>query len=313
MLITIIIPIYNSEKYLEECLNSIINQNYKELEIILINDGSTDKSKNIAESFVLRDNRVRLLNKENGGQASARNLGLDNATGDYIAFVDSDDTISFDVFSTNIVFFEKDQSLDVIQFPVFYNYGSPSEKLRQQNASLISDKDELLDKWIVKNKISWLVCDKLFKKNIFDELRFPTGMIYEDNFLIIEALMKINKIYISDSGVYYYYLRNDSTTNSKYSLKKDLDTQKVNLFALQTLSKMQVSQNLKIIFIAKIFNIYQSINYNFNKYLILDELFLSEFRKITILDLIKSSLSKVQMIKLILVKIFGIKFYLKLL
>lgn len=312
MLITVIIPIFNSEKYLEECLNSVLSQTYEELEIILINDGSTDKSKNIAEDFVRRDKRVSLFNKENGGQASARNLGLDKANGEYIAFVDSDDTISADLFLSNVAFFQHDISIDIVQFPAFFNYGSSSEKLRKQKSKLISDRDELLEMWIIDKKISWIVCDKIFRKNIFGKLRFPTGMIYEDNFLIIEALLSINKFYISESGFYYYFLRENSTTNSNYSLKKDLDTQKVNLFALANFSQMKVSENVKIVILVKILNVYQSINHNFKNQLTINNLFMSELSKVSILDLIKSDLSSVQIIKLILVKMVGINSYLRM-
>ena len=98
--VSVIIPVYNTSKYLDKCIDSLVNQTLDDIEFIMVNDGSTDNSKEIIEKWVKKDKRIKLYNKENGGQASARNLGLTKAEGEYIAFLDSDDYISYDMYKT---------------------------------------------------------------------------------------------------------------------------------------------------------------------------------------------------------------------
>src|SRR5690554_2572883 len=116
-LLSVIIPIYNAEEFLVRCLNSVVNQTYQELEIILINDGSTDNSRSICEEYARIDSRILLLNKKNGGQSSARNAGLDIARGDYITFVDSDDYIDSDTYAVNMDYLIKNKHIEILQFP----------------------------------------------------------------------------------------------------------------------------------------------------------------------------------------------------
>lgn len=310
--ISVIIPIYNSANYLAECLDSIVNQSYKELDIILINDGSTDKSRSIAEKYVKKDDRIILINKENGGQASARNRGLDKATGDYISFVDSDDTISLDLYDECVSALNKPKNVDVIQFPIYMDYGLDSAYLKAEQVQFIQHKEALFKKWIRTNTISWLVCNKLFKKDIFLNLRFREDMVYEDNYMIADVLSKISNLFIIDKSVYYYHSRIDSTTTSKHSLKKEIDTQKVNFHILKKIKDLKGFENEKIIIINKILNVYQSIIHNYDKDFEIDKNFIIYFNKTKFSNIITSQLVISQKLKMVLVKFIGVINFLKL-
>ena len=191
--ISVIVPIYNSEKFLEACLTSLGNQVYGNLEVILVDDGSTDSSFKIAKSFAEKDARFKLFKKENGGQASARNLGLNKATGDFLSFVDSDDTVSPDFFSKNLKHFIKDPELEIVQVPVFFNYGNANEKLKINSGRQIITSQKIFKHWIELGDITWIVCDKIFKKTLLENLRFNEGMLYEDNYLLVDILRKSKK------------------------------------------------------------------------------------------------------------------------
>lgn len=310
--LSVIIPVYNSENYLSDCLNSVINQTYNNLEILLINDGSTDKSIEICNSFAESDNRIIIIDKKNGGQSSARNVGLNHSTGDYITFVDSDDTISTDLFYENLLILKKDNSIDVIQYCRHINYGSRSSKLIASNKISIKSKIELFKMWLEFKIISWMVWDKIYKKEIFNNLRFEEGMVYEDNYMIADVLSKINHLFISDKGVYNYHSRLNSTTTSSQSLKKELDTQKVSLHILEKLSEFKNNKKAKVIMLSRIFNVYQSLYYNYKFQISINSLFINEFNKLNYIDFLKSNLPLLQKLKLILAKFTGIRFYLSL-
>lgn len=309
--ISVIIPFYNAADYLYECLESVVKQSYNDLEILLINDGSTDKSHSIAEKYALRDNRIKLINKQNGGQASARNIGLEKTTGDYVSFIDADDSISSDLFQKNMAILEHDKSIDVLQFPIYMNYGKENALLVKKPSQSIHYKESLFNKWIVQNDISWLVCNKLFSRKIFETLRFNEEMVYEDNFIIADILSCSEHLKISDKGIYYYHARPNSTTTSKHTLKKEKDTQKVSFHILEKLIAIPNTTNAKIIILSRIFNVYQSIYNNYKEKVVVDKLFIDELRKSTIIEIAQSNIKLLQKLKLLMLKLIGADTYLK--
>lgn len=310
--LSIIVPIYNTEKYLVACLDSIINQTYKNLEIILINDGSIDGSKSICEAYASKDKRILLIDKANGGQASARNKGLNLATGDCIAFVDSDDTISKDLFQKNMQVLKKDSGIDVLQFPIYMNFGLENGYLRKPSQESIRSREILYKKWIETNTISWLVCNKIFKKEVFKNLRFKENMVYEDNYMMADILSRIKHLFINDEGIYYYHARDNSTTTSTHTLKKEQDTQLVSLHILNKLTKVQNTTKAKVIMLSRIFNVYQSIKYNYKVSAEIDTLFFQEMKNLTLSSIFKSNLIISQKIKMVFLKLIGANTYLKL-
>lgn len=215
-LISIIIPVYNMEKYLEVCLDSVINQSYKNLEILLIDDGSTDSSAEICLEYAKRDERIKYYKKENGGLSSARNFGLDNYNGEYVGFVDSDDVIDKDMFKilyNNIKKAKADLSIcEVVRF-------KDEPKFVISNDCKIYDREDVL-KIILEDKI---ICNfavnKLYKREIIKDIRYPIGKVQEDVGTTYKFIKNAKKIVYTSSQLYGYYSRDNSiskTLNKKF-------------------------------------------------------------------------------------------------
>lgn len=223
-LISVIIPVFNVEKYLERCIKSIINQTYKNLEILLINDGSTDKSIEICNRYLEIDNRIVLLNKENGGLSSARNLGIDKAKGEYISFVDSDDFIHELMYETLVSNLEKNdcdisiiESLDVIEDKDFIF------ELKNNNNSIVYSKEESIANYLDGKFIpAW---GKLYRKELFESIRFPIGILNEDEAIMIRVFDSCTRnIVYQDIKLYFYLKRKSgSITSTKKNLKNNID------------------------------------------------------------------------------------------
>lgn len=223
-LISVIIPVFNVEKYLERCIKSIINQTYKNLEILLINDGSTDKSIEICNRYLEFDSRIILLNKENGGLSSARNLGIDKAKGEYISFVDSDDFIHELMYETLVSNLEKNdcdisiiESFDVIEDKDFIF------ELKNTNNSIVYSKEEAIANYLDGNFIpAW---GKLYRKELFESIRFPIGILNEDEAIMIRVFDSCTRnIVYQDIKLYFYLKRKSgSITSTKKNLKNNID------------------------------------------------------------------------------------------
>ncbi|QWU98701.1 glycosyltransferase family 2 protein [Francisella salimarina] len=220
-LVSIIIPIYNTQNYLPRCLESIINQSYKNLEIILVNDGSTDNSLEICESYAKKDSRMSIMNKENGGSSSARNLGLDICRGDYISFIDSDDWVEEDFIEALLEGIKKENvGISIIGH----------KKIDKEDFSDTNDIDNIPKTVLtsseainlyMNNKLGTTsVCNKLFASNLFDKIRFPEGVYYEDEYILLSLFFKSQKIYVNNQVKYYYLQRKGSRINSNYNWEK---------------------------------------------------------------------------------------------
>ena len=219
-LVSIIIPIYNVEKYLEQCIKSLINQTYRNLEIILINDGSTDKSTKICEKYKNQDNRIVFINKKNGGAASAKNEGLKIAKGDYITFVDSDDFIEPDMIEYMVNTIKKYNS-DIIQCS-FTNLYKNTERFKQDKIveQKISSKDFLelfLKKW--DSSLFW---NKLFKREVIENVFVKEGRCIDDEFFTYKCVINSKSIVTSNKIVYNYRMRKSGVMKSESSQKQIL-------------------------------------------------------------------------------------------
>lgn len=210
--VSVIVPVYNTEKYLSKCLESIINQSYKSIEIIIVNDGSTDCSEHVILDYQKKDSRIHYFYKENGGLSSARNFALKFAKGDYLLFVDSDDWIDENLIKECVDDTVKYGS-DVVCFGftmIDENRKSCFTKCCNNEGHLVLNRSQALDYLIKEDIIQSHVCNKLFRKSLFDNILFPVGKNYEDSyvthkiFLQAEIITHINKPY------YYYCLRNGS-------------------------------------------------------------------------------------------------------
>lgn len=217
-LVTVIVPVYNSEKYLERCLDSVINQTYKDLEIILVNDGSTDRSSIICERFSQLDDRIIIVNKENGGQASARNRGLEIAKGDFIGFVDSDDWIELEMYEKLVASIEGHDLCVCGRFNINEISGSKTEVFSSNNPVELN-QEELIRRFLLTDKIDGSPCDKLFKKQLIGKTRFPEGYICEDLPFVFNVLLRCRSAIQIGVPLYNYLQRKGSTSKSVYSSK----------------------------------------------------------------------------------------------
>lgn len=210
-LISIIVPVYNTEKYLKKCLDSIVEQSYDNLEIILIDDGSNDNSKKICLEYAKKDNRIIYIEKENGGAATARNLGISKANGKYIGFVDSDDIIYKDMYLTlynNLVKYNADLSIcEISRF-------SDNVKFTNENNIKIYNKIETLKILLEDKKIGSYSVNKLCKLDLIKNVVYPIGKLQEDVGTVYKFIENADKIVYSNSKLYGYYAREDSVTKS---------------------------------------------------------------------------------------------------
>ena len=219
-LVSIIVPIYNVDKYLEVCIESLTNQTYRNLEIILINDGSTDESVKICEKYKEKDNRIVFINKKNGGAASAKNEGLKIAKGDYITFVDSDDFIELDMIEYMVNTIKK-YNADIIQCS-FTNLYKNTEKFKQDTIveQKITSKDFLelfLTKW--DSSLFW---NKLFKREVIENVFFKEGRCIDDEFFTYKCVINSKSIVTSNKIVYNYRMRKSGVMKSESSQKQIL-------------------------------------------------------------------------------------------
>lgn len=219
-LISVIVPIYNVEQYLDECITSIVNQTYTNLEIILINDGSTDRSRIICEKFRLKDKRIIVIDSKNLGGGSAKNIGLNNCKGEYIVFVDSDDYIENNMLEKlyNAMNIYK---VDIVQCNIYLLYKNKLRKKREISKSKSLSTEEFL-KMTCKDWTYYVIYNKLYKKSLIKEIRFPEGTIIDDEYFTYEVISNAKSIFEIDECMYYYRQRKGSLMhNEDYILRRD--------------------------------------------------------------------------------------------
>lgn len=220
-LISIIVPIYNVEKYLKECIESIINQTYKNIEIILVDDGSPDNCGIICDEYSQKDKRIIVIHKENGGLSDARNKGIDIAKGDYLTFIDSDDFV-------NIDYIEK----------LYNSIKLNNTKLAQCGISKVNENNEIIErlnydenyiktsheilnelygKHLIENVVVW---NKMYAKELFENIRFPVGKIHEDEFTTYKIFYSVDRISLLSDCLYNYRQTNESIIGKKFNKKR---------------------------------------------------------------------------------------------
>lgn len=215
VLISIIIPVYNTEKYLKDCIKSAINQSYKNLEIIIVNDGSTDGSEKIIKEFMILDNRIKYFYKNNGGLSSARNYGINNSSGNYLVFLDSDDYLDLD-FVKIMLDTAINNNVDIVS--CLPNRNGESETTLKSIQVL--DKNDAIKSYLKGEKYFLeSCCVKLYKKSLFNSINFPVGKIHEDTFTTYKLLNLSNKIAFAEYKGYIVNERPFSITRSPYSDK----------------------------------------------------------------------------------------------
>ena len=258
-LVSIIIPVYNVEQYLEECIESACNQTLKDIEIICVDDGSTDRSREIITSYVERDSRVCLIDSRHGGASSARNLGIEHARGKYIQFLDSDDYIA-PTMSSTMYSIMSTYNVDVVMcgITVFYEEGQEYRDKEEIERYYKKEKEGLYT--IDITSISYAlasVCVKMIKKSVLDtyNIRFLENRTYEDNYFTLAYLTVVDSIYFLKEALYYRRLRNESITD--LSLRGYSDSRIDLFYQLEHLFYFWVKHNrLSFDYVAYFWNFY---------------------------------------------------------
>lgn len=236
-IVSVIVPVFRAEKYLSRCLNSICAQTYCNLEIILIDDGSPDNSGIICDDYAAKDNRIRVIHKQNAGVSAARNDGLDVATGEFITFVDSDDYIAPEMYGTLVRMIESENA--DIAICGFAKERTPGkfESYWKEGISLTLSLQEQLE-CLLTNKYYCCSCgEMLFRSNVISEIRFDTTKKHNEDLLFIYEVMKSTRKAVYTSEPFYYYCNNqESATNTKFSESK-MAIIDVNEFIFQDIEK----------------------------------------------------------------------------
>ena len=259
-MISIIVPVYNTEKYLKRCINSIINQTYKNIELILVDDGSLDNSGKICDEYAKKDNRIKVIHKTNGGMSSARNCGLDIATGNYIAFVDSDDYIALNMLETmRLYIVDNEVDMAVCGFTRL----TENKILSEQGKNVISgvySAENLFESETahidgVKDRVSLYtesLWNKLYKKKIFHDLRLKVGKNHEDFYIMHHIISRCKKVYLSNDVFYFYWYNTNSVSAVKYNITR-LDAVEAHLDRIDLLEKIGIHNRIG-------FYLYSAIN-----------------------------------------------------
>lgn len=227
MKVSVIVPVYNVEKYLKRCLDSIINQTYKNIEMILVNDGSKDNSRDICEEYAKKYESVSLINQENGGLSAARNTGLKYVTGEAVTFVDSDDWLELDAIEYYVESMKKYNVDMVVTKPV------RTKEYHEKNIRPISlneivlTQEEYAKKFfkIDGNSIEYYACSKLYKREIMEGVEFPVGKFAEDVLGTFRYLKNSQSILYSNRTTYNYFI-NDGSLTAKFG-DKDFDLEEI--------------------------------------------------------------------------------------
>lgn len=216
-LISVIVPIYNVEEYLNKCVQSIVNQTYKNLEIILVDDGSSDNCPVMCDEWAKKDDRIRVIHKKNGGLSDARNVGLSVAKGAFIGFVDSDDWIDLDFYDVLYREIKKNKS-DIVVGGIIQVWSDNSTKLLTENCKVTINNHVAMENIITEKLLKQPVWYKLYQRDVAN-IKFVNGKIHEDVFWSYQAIAKANRVSIVNNTYYYYRQREQSIMSSEYSIK----------------------------------------------------------------------------------------------
>lgn len=218
-LVSVVVPVYNVEKYLEHCVESIVKQTYLNIEVILVDDGSTDSSGKLCDSLANRDARIKVIHKSNGGLSDARNRAIDEARGEYLYFVDSDDYIPLDSIEYLLKKL-KDSDSDIAIGGMLTTSKLDESVIKKETYTLFLNNKEAVKELFYGSYYTTSASAKLYKASLFNGIRYPYGKLNEDLFTTYKLLNRAEKVACSDKTVYYYYHRPGSIMNSAFNERK---------------------------------------------------------------------------------------------
>ncbi len=235
-LISVIVPIYKVEPYLDRCVQSIVEQTFKNLEIILVDDGSPDACPAMCDAWAEKDSRIKVIHKENGGLSDARNAGLAVATGEYIGFIDSDDYIAPE-FLTELYDAMAQTGADIAECATAY-VDEDGNILRQRNVAPVAqmDKLEALRRLVLEDGIYQTVWNKLYRRAVINGILFEKGKYHEDDFWTYQVFDRMEKLAVVDRPMYYYLQRAGSIIGAGYTVKR-LDGLEARILRMEYLQK----------------------------------------------------------------------------
>ena len=245
--VSVIVPVFNVEKYLRKCVDSIINQTLEDIEIILVDDGSPDNCPQICDEYAEKDSRIKVIHQQNSGQSKARNVGMEVAKGEYIGFVDSDDYIESDMYEClyNIAV---NNNVDVVSSACYRNIGDIQSILGFsfiKNTIIIKEHIKELVCNCMTNKVIWFTWKSIFRKKMLVDngIKFPDGINYgEDPIFNLDAYMNSDKIYYFDKPLYHYVFRENSTCTVKYKNNFSEKLQKKYLSIIDRFKKYNIEE-----------------------------------------------------------------------
>ena len=238
MKISVVVPVYNTSKYLRKCLDSLVNQTFKDIEIICVNDGSTDSSLSILQEYKAKYNSIKIISQENQGLSSARNTGIEAACGEYIVFVDSDDWVDLDYFEK---LYKRAKNCDAdISLGDFIRKGKFKHKIRlklNKEEEFVGDNEKFYGSQFYHFPCVW---NKIYKTSKFNDLRFIEGIYFEDGPYTIQALHRANKV-VTCCNTYLYYFVNPNSIVKTLNKKKEQDMYNSSKFILNYIkNNMQI-------------------------------------------------------------------------
>ncbi|MBO5585595.1 MAG: glycosyltransferase [Bacteroidaceae bacterium] len=223
-MISVIIPIYNVSRYLPQCMESVLSQSYTDLEIILVDDGSTDDCPKMCDNYKEQDARVRVIHKKNGGLSDARNAGMKKATGEWTLFVDSDDWIDQEAIA-KLYQFTIENRCDIVQGNVYYVYADHllyRQASRKEQKNNVLSCQEAMRELLINDRVKNFAWGKLYKTDIIKDLDFPVGKYFEDCFWQHLAIDRAQRYGIVDEPLFYYRQREDSISGMPSNRRNDL-------------------------------------------------------------------------------------------
>ena len=216
MKLSVIIPVYNAQSYLDGCLKSVFEQRVDDLEVLLIDDGSTDQSGTICDEYAKRHpEQISVVHQTNRGLSAARNAGLDRASGDVITFLDADDRVGTGTWGDNLKFLNIYPDVDMVEFPIREYEGSSQERLLDFTPQQVTKA--VFNDWIIRRGYEHCyACNKLYRARLWRTKRFPVGQVFEDTAVMPSVVHDCNGIFYSAKGCYHYLTRRGSISNTPH-------------------------------------------------------------------------------------------------
>ena len=214
-LISVIVPVYKVEKYIHKCVDSILSQTITDFELFLVDDGSPDNCGKICDEYAKKDSRIIVIHKDNGGLSDARNVAINRAKGEYLAFVDSDDLVSENHLETLYnALIDTDSDIAISNITMFDDDGYDDCFYKPTTTIKILENEEVFA--TINRPNAWA---KLYRRGVYSDIRFPVGRLYEDAFVWHDVLAKVNRIVLTGINSYFYYFRNDSIMHQEYRIQ----------------------------------------------------------------------------------------------